>query len=298
MKNILVLGGSGYLGSKVISDLLNIGNASVGGYNLVCTKRKMSNISRIQHSNCIRWIDSSCVDIEETFRREQFYAVLNMACDYGRSEALYSGVIDSNVVFPLKTLDTAVQYRVQNFITIGTGLPDDLNMYSYSKKVLSDFGRFYAQKHNINFVNVKLEMLYGADEPRDRFIPSVILKMLQGAEVNVTLGTQHRDIIAVEDIVYAIKVILQSRLKGYNEISVGTGVAPSISELIDYIWERTGKKSKVNKGAIKMRNKEPDCVADTLMIKKLCEWKPVYWQDGISVMIEKIHQAETGLCKN
>ena len=135
---------------------------------------------------------------------------------------------------------------------------------------------------------MKLEMFYGADEPRNRFIPNLIDKMLKGEEVDVTEGTQHRDIVSVNDILYAIQMVINYNLKGYNEIPVGTGVAPSISELVDFIWEETGKKSKVNKGSIPMRKNEPDCVADVKILSSICEWHPVYWKNGIREMIQKM----------
>ena len=59
-------------------------------------------------------------------------------------------------------------------------------------------------------------MLYGADEPKNRFIPDLIGKMLRGEAVNVTEGTQHRDIIAVDDIINAIIAIIHSELHCYH----------------------------------------------------------------------------------
>lgn len=73
---------------------------------------------------------------------------------------------------------------------------------------------------------------------------------------------------------------------GYNLI--GTGIAPSISELIDFIWEKTEKKSIVNKGAVPMRLNEPDCIADRSEVLRILNYKPIYWKDGISKMIDEI----------
>ena len=83
-------------------------------------------------------------------------------------------------------------------------------MYSFSKKMFSEFGRFYAEKHGIIFNSLLLEMFYGADEPKNRFLPSIISKMINGEPVETTLGTQHRDIISSDDIVNAILLVLYS----------------------------------------------------------------------------------------
>lgn len=282
--NILILGGNGYLGSKVA-------RALVDKHNVILTKRRNADMSRLEDiKDRFIWVSSSLDAIETVLIYTSIDIVINMISDYGRSNVLYSNVMEANLEFPLKILDKVSEYGVKSFITIGTGLPDELNMYAFSKKNFAEFGRYYAEKGIINFVNLKLEMFYGADEPLNRFLPGVINKMILGEEVNTTIGTQKRDIICVDDIVSAILLVIESNLNGYHEIAVGTGESPSISEIVDFIWENTGKKSKINKGVIPMREDEPDCVADTTEIEKLGEWRPVKWKNGILKMITDMYK--------
>lgn len=133
-------------------------------------------------------------------------------------------------------------------------------------------------------------MYYGFDEPQDRFIPAIIRKMICGDIVNTTYGTQLRDIIAVEDVVNLIVEIIYRQLRGFNSIDIGTGTAPAISELVDFIWEKTGRKSVVNKGAIPMRPNEPNCIADMSIVHRILDYKPIYWKDGINKMIDDIRR--------
>ena len=283
--NFLILGGNGYIGSKITRRLLE------DGHTVVCTKRVTSDLSRLSDlQEKIRWIPSSVDGVKSAMQYIKFDYVLNMACNYGKNHILYDEVIDANIEFPLDVLNVAVNDGIKNYITIGTGLPDELNMYSFSKKMFSEFGRFYAEKHNISFCSILLEMFYGADEPDNRFLPSVISKMIAGNPVDTTTGTQHRDIICADDIVKAILLIIDSNLDGYHEIPVGTGVAPTISEIVDYIWNETGRKSVVNKGTIPMRDNEPDCLADTTILKSMGEWNPIPWKTGISQMIKQMEE--------
>jgi len=279
--NILMLGGNGYLGSKVVKRLLR------EGHNVTCTKRAISNISRVREEK-VNWIPASVDAVDTAARYDNFDWVINMVCNYGRSTVLYDNVLEANIEFPLKVLNKATEHKVKNFLTIGTGLPDDLNMYSFSKSMFSDFGKFYVMKHGINFYNLKLEMFYGSDEPAERFISSVIHNMITGREVNTTLGTQKRDIIWVEDIVNAVIMVLNANVSGYYEISVGTGVAPTVAEVVDYIWEQTDFLSKLNKGIVPMRPDEPDCIADTTFLSSIGDWNPVDWKSGLHTMIEDI----------
>lgn len=256
------------------------------GNTIVCTKREKSNLSRVADiENEIIWVQASVDAIDAALQYTSFDYVMNMACNYGRSNVLYDSVIEANIEFPLKVLNKAVESGTKNFLTIGTGLPEEFNMYSFSKKVYGSFGQFYVDKHGVNFMNLKLEMIYGADEPENRFLPSIVRKMLNGEDIETTLGTQKRDIIAVCDVVKAILLIIHSDIKGYHEISVGTGISPSISEIVDFIWEETGRKSKVSKGAIPMRKGEPDCIADTTFLQSLGTWNPVDWKTGIREMV-------------
>lgn len=283
----LILGGNGFLGSKIVKKLLS------EGANVTCVKRDSSELSRLQDFiEKITWISNALPEIEDYFKNHNVDCVINIACNYGRQSVLYGDVLEANIEFPLKVLNKMTEYGVRRFLTIGTGLPDELNMYSFSKKMFSEFGRFYHEKHGIDFYNLKLEMFYGPDEPKDRFIPSVIDSLLKGKDVDTSIGTQKRDIIYVEDIVKAVFMVLDSNLKGYYEIPVGTGVAPSISELLDYIKVQTKSTAQIHKGAYPMRADEPDCVADISFLKSIGEWNPTPWKEGIANMIETMRKAE------
>lgn len=283
--NILILGGNGYLGSKVARKLIQEGHSLTG------TKRQNSDLSRLRDlKHAIEWIPASVDTVEQTVNYTKFDWIINTACSYEREQLSYDHVIESNMEFPLRVLNIAVRKDVPNFLTIGTGLPDEFNMYSFTKKKFSEFGCFYSCKHEMNFYNLCLEMFYGADEPSNRFLPSVIHNMLLGEDVNTTIGTQCRDIISVEDVVSAVMMVITCDKKGYHKIPVGTGTAPTISEMIDFIWNETGRKSRINKGIIPMRNQEPNCIADTTFLKSIGVWEPVYWKDGIKTMIQQMQQ--------
>lgn len=285
--NILMIGGNGYLGSKVTNAL------SGNGHTIICTRFNGSDISKVTDEN-VTWIPASVEAVETAFKFTNFDCIVNLACNYGKGESSRV-VIDANLEFPLSILSIATEQNVKKYVTIGTSLPDMLNMYSYSKKKLSEFGRFYSEKNGTCFCNLLLEMFYGWDEPSDRFIPSIIRSMICGKEVNTTLGTQKRDIISVDDVIKAIVAVVEKALNGYNDISVGTGVAPTISEIVDFIWNETGKKSKINKGTISLRENEPDCIANTSVISMICKWQPINWKTGLHNMIEEIKHCEAFL---
>ena len=277
----LILGGSGYLGSKIINAL------SGTRHRIVATKREGSDIGRVKTKD-VFWIPAKVEAVKTAMLYETFDWILNTVCNYGRSNILYNDCIAANIQFPLEILNLAAEAGVHNYLTIGTGLPDRFNMYSMSKNMFAQFGNFFAEKHSINFLSMKLEMFYGSDEPKDRFIPKVIQMCKNNEDIKITLGTQHRDIIAIQDVVDAIFFVINYGLKGYHEVPVGTGEAPSIREIVEFIYQATNSKSQIYFGAIPMRENEPDCIADISKLNGMgfnCKWP---WKIGLQKMIQEM----------
>lgn len=275
---ILVLGGTGYLGSCLIKRILK------EGHMVICTKRKTSDLSCLKDQN-IKLVDASESDVKDVLKTDAVELVINLTCSYENGIDSYVAVVHSNLYFPLHVLNLCVQYQVPHFITIGTGLPDEFNMYSFSKKELSEFGRFFSEKHNMNFVELKLEMFYGVDEPRDRFVSRFLYKMKKNERLELTIGTQKRDIIYIDDVIESIVFLIGKELKGYWKIPIGTGEGPTIRQVIEYMHNVTESKSELCFGAIPMRQNEPDSIADISILKELGFQIKYSWQAGIDKMI-------------
>ena len=285
--NCLILGSTGYLGSKLIHTLVDEGCSVVG---TIRTTSNMNGLDDIKER--IRLIPAAAGAVETSMQYEDFDWVINVSGNYGRSTRLYQSVLQSNIDFPLYILDLAAENGIPNYMTISTGLPEELNMYSFSKDIFARFGRFYSDKHGINFFNMKLQMFYGSDEPLDRFLPGTVYKMIRGMDIEATIGTQHRDIIAVEDVVGAIMCVLKSRDIGYHDVDVGTGLAPSIHEVLEYLREQTGSSGRINYGAVELRDGEPDCVADLTVLNGYGYKVKYDWKTGLIKMIEEIQRRE------
>ncbi|EDM2890084.1 CDP-abequose synthase, partial [Salmonella enterica subsp. enterica serovar Typhimurium] len=70
-------------------------------------------------------------------------------------------------------------------------------------------GHYYANMHDISFVNMRLEHVYGPGDGENKFIPYIIdcLNKKQSC-VKCTTGEQIRDFIFVDDVVNAYLTIL------------------------------------------------------------------------------------------
>lgn len=165
--------------------------------------------------------------------------------------------------FPLNILNLCVKNHIKNFMTIGTALPKNFNMYSFTKSKFADFGEFFCDNEEINFVNLNVEMFYGGfNEPDNRFIKSCALKLIQNIDLDLTIGTQKRDIIHMEDVTHLISALMNTNyIKGYRSLDVGSGINHSVREIIEFMKQEMNSCSRLNYGVIQSRVGEPSTVA-------------------------------------
>lgn len=272
---ILIMGGTGYLGFNILDRLIK------ANHEIFCVVRKSSDLSKFNNfSTCnggggyidkVKIILNDLNNIEEYFKNENFDWIINAVCAYRPNETLYADMFEANMIFPLKILNLASKYNVKNYMTMGTSLPDNFNMYSFSKSKLSDFGRFMSGEAEINFIDLKLEMFYGGlYEPLNRFMKSCVVKLKNNEPLLLTAGLQKRDIIHVDDVVSVIIKILNSEIfNGYISLPVGSGEQHSIRKIIEFLKKELNSNSLLNFGAVPSRKNEPDTLADTGWYKNI-----------------------------
>lgn len=224
----------------------------------------------------------------ELFSKVQIDWVINCAGVYQKESN--ENMMEGNLIYPLQIMDAALSYGVKNIMNINTALPANLNFYSFTKKEFGRFGNFYADSYNLNFYNLLVEMFYGPDEPKDRFFSAVADKLKQDSDVELTEGRQKRDIVHVDDVCQAVKLIMRSGWRGYHDVPVGTGEGRQVRELVEYMHKRMNSSSKLLFGAIPMRKNEPDSIADISLLKKL-GYKVTYsWKSGLDKLIEGVER--------
>lgn len=262
--NILLLGATGYLGSNIAQYL------SRCGHKVICVVRKTSNIFWLRNLN-VTLISNEPWQMELTFAQDKIDWVINGVCTYKPNDSFYGDMLESNIVFPLSVLNLAMKYGTKNYMTMGTGLPPDFNVYSFTKAKFSDFGEYLSKKEKINFADLRLEMFYGGqNEPDNKFMKSSIRKLIAGEKLKLTEGTQKRDLIRVEDLLRLIELLIKSNyVRGYKMLSVGSGESHSIQEIIGYMAECCASSSDIHFGAIESRAGEPDTQADITWYKDI-----------------------------
>ncbi|WP_288550702.1 NAD(P)-dependent oxidoreductase [uncultured Brachyspira sp.] len=251
--NIILVGATGYLGSKLLKNLLEDNNN-----NVLSLVRNPNNIN-----NYILINDPKLYEKINIFNPDM---LIYTSCVYDNGINNYMDILKANFIFPLELMN---KIKLKTFIYIGTSINKYTNQYSLSKNQLAEYGKYYSIHNNINFINILLETFYGKNEPQNRFLSTIINKLKNNEEINLTEGNQIRDFIYIEDVINGINIIIKSNLKGYYDIPLGSGEGISIKELLEYLKTALNSKSNLNFGVIPLRKNEHSGFADITKMKEL-----------------------------
>lgn len=274
---ILILGVTGYVGRKVSDRLVSL------GYQILGLSR--TNIS-------IPGIDMFLAeDYERVFQEHPDLAcIINLSGVYEKPGISLEDILEGNLYYPLRVMLHFKETKVRKIINIATSLPENLNLYTVSKKKLSEFGQWMTESDtegSLTFLNVLLENYYGEQEPENRFLSYVTRNLMDNQDIDMTTGEQHRDFIYISDVVDGIiRLIENQQPAGYADVSLGTGEAPSIREIVEYLRDISHSTSTIHFGAIPKRKHEPDSVADRENMSRFGIVPAFSWKEGMKKLVE------------
>ncbi|TDN55102.1 CDP-paratose synthetase [Buttiauxella sp. JUb87] len=271
---ILITGANGYLGSQLISHLSDK-HITIG---LV---RKNTDANVFIETTDEHWI-------EKIVKFSPDVVINTVAC-YGRKNELFSTLLDSNIIFPAKILESLPQTNTL-FINCGTSLPPEVSPYAFTKQKFPEIAKFIVEGNNNRFLELKLEHFFGALDSDSKFTSMIIRKCLRNETIQTTSGVQKRDFLYVEDLLSAFDCILSNidYFPKFDSIEIGSGEAISIREYVETVHSITNSKSNIEFGVVPQRKNELmfSC-ANTSALKNL-GWSRKYSLVGaISEIIDK-----------
>jgi len=275
VKNVLLTGATGFLGSKLAARLLDFPDA----YCVTALMRSKSNTLRIKDLAGLRLVDMGRESLDDLFAAARFDIIIHCATDYGRDATVRSDIVEANLLLPVRLLDLGIRHGLSVFINTDTMLDKGVSSYTLSKRQFREWLENAADR--IVGVNVVLEHFYGAGDNPSKFVTRVIRDLLaEVPAIPLTLGEQKRDFIYIDDVVEAFVRILArvaSTRPSCQEYQVGTGHSVTLREFVAIAHELCGKPStRLEFGAISYRLNEPMDVKVDLGPLHALGWAPCW----------------------
>lgn len=292
-KNILIIGGTGFIGYHLAKESLKKGWVVTS----ISTKpsKKKRYLSKVKYIFCdITNKKSLNNNIYKSF---DYVVNLGGYVDHSNKKKTFH----SHYIGCKNLTEIFLEKKPISFVQMGSSIE-----YGRLKSPQSEKGRcnpksiygkakLLATKHLIKLFKkekfpctiLRLYQSYGPRQDLNRFIPIIISACIKNKKFPCSLGNQFRDFIHVKDVVNAIlKSLTQKKARG-QIINIGTGKPKKLKEVIQYI-KIISKGGHPQFGKIKMRKEEMLKVYPTIKkAKKIINWKPqVSFNDGIKKMVE------------
>jgi len=293
MKNVLVTGGAGFIGSHLCEGLLAAGHRVRVLDSLIYGKREWV-------PGDAEFIQGDIRDIEACQRAaEGMQAVLHCAAmsRSGPSQENLDFCTQANIAGTQNMLLAARDAGVKRFIYSGSSTyygsrtpphresdpPDFLNIYGLTKRVGEQYCLLFDQGFGLPCIVLRYFNVYGPRQPETGAYALVLGIFLRCAAEGKTLeihgdGQQRRDFVHVRDVVAANIAALSSTLRG-EVFNVGSGTNISVQELADMISpDQVHTEGRKGDSAATL--------ADIAKIKAALGWSPrVSFLDGLKELM-------------
>jgi CDP-paratose synthetase len=290
MKNILLTGSTGFLGSHLLKKLV------ANSYSVTCLKRQSSDLWRVKKlTQEVDWADIESTDFHDVIFEKKIDYIIHCATDYGRKQVNPIETIEANLMLPLRLLHASKKTNVSAFINTDTILDKRINHYSLSKSQFVDWLRYYSSDFTV--INLAIEHFYGAHDDVSKFASFIISELLdnKAKELDLTKGLQERDFIHIDDVTEAFLILIgriSTLEQDFYHFEVGSNELISIKDFVTLVKKLCNNtKTKLNFGALPYRKNEVMCTnADTSFLKSL-GWETQFTlEEGLK---EAIHEERT-----
>lgn len=292
-KTILLTGGTGFLGSRILELLVS------QNYPVVLIKRSSSDSRRINHLLRNKTIDLFDIDkysAEDCFNNYKIDSIIHTATCYGRLNESVFDIIKSNFVLPVELLMLALRRGVSCFINTDTFSNEKIELtgnekfYVRSKKDFLKYAKDLINGADMVFANMIIEQMYGPDDNKTKFIPFIVKSLLGNVkEISLTPGKQRRDFVFVDDCAEAIMSVLNNKnsLSCFEEFGIGTGQAVAIKKVVEVIKDKTNSNTVLKWGDLPYRKNEIMSHRANISNNKKIKWKPAHaLEEGINKTVE------------
>ncbi len=284
---VFVTGGTGMIGSHLVRSLRK------EGYLVWVLTRLGSGRIRLRDIEDVQFIETDLLDreaLDQAFQRVRPHVVFHLASTLWAQGPRLEPMdhLRANAMGTMTLLEVLCGYPHTKVVVTGSSsvygsgshLREDrmlapTSVYGATKAAASLLMQTYARAYGLRTVELRLFMPYGPGELPIRLVPHTILSALAGQDVPMTLGTQQRDLIYIDDVVDALMLAAATDLAPGTVINIGSGAGVPVRQVVETILELMGHPVKALLGAVPMRPDElMECSADITAARQQLGWQP------------------------
>lgn len=285
-KNVLVIGGSGFIGSALVNRLCTL-DANLFSLGLPISEKNTLSDNGVHHI----FADlRNAEDLATKLSKHSFQYVFNLGGFVNHSPFLKEGrsVIDAHFVGTLNLLESIYTDELLRYVHIGSSdeygsakAPQSENMreapispYSVAKTAATHLVESLARSEGLPGVVARFFLVYGPEQGTERFIPFLIKNCLEGKQFPTSKGEQLRDFCFIDDIVDGLLLCAIKEEAIGKTFNLASGEPISIRQMINSLVEIIGS-GEPDFGAYPYRPGENmELYADITKAKEILDWKP------------------------
>ena len=270
MHNILLTGGSGFIGSNIFDNIKK-------NHKIYLIQRKKTKSKFLKNKN-VKIIKFNNYNLLAAKLREiKVDIVIHCATHYKKKHKIndIKKFADSNVLLGNIILENLKTMKVKKFVNFTTTWENTDGIYNNSKNLYAAYKNsfscilnFYRKKFTkIKFIDLVIVDTFGSNDKRDKIINTLKKNYYKNKITNIISRNLYLNLINVEDIVEATKIVLKKNIRSGKYILKNKSFV-SIFKLIKLINKSSNKKIKVKwLSNVKIKDK-------FIKYELLKSWKP------------------------
>src|SRR5262249_41190047 len=299
MKNILITGGAGFIGSHLVDRLLSEGDwriTVVDDFNdFYSPSIKRDNIREHLKNPNYRLVEADIRDqvaLEPAFVEANFDCIVHLAARAGvrpslRQRQLY---VETNINGTTNLLEFARKHGVRQFVFgssssvygVNEKVPfaesdpifNPISPYAATKATGELICHTYSHLYDMRIVCLRFFTVYGARQRPDLAIHK-FAKLISGGKAIPVFGdgTTRRDYTYVDDIIAGTRAAIDYNQSNFEIINLGESRTVQLRELIALLEKELGQIAKIDRQPLQPGD-VPQTFADITKARRLLNYNP------------------------
>jgi UDP-glucuronate 4-epimerase len=316
VKNILVTGGAGFIGSHLADRLLDEGESRItvvddfnDFYDPAIKSDNVRQSLENPNYNLFRIDIRDKTALETVFASARFDCIVHLAARAGVRPSLEQPLLyaETNIRGTLNLLELARAHAIKQFVFgssssvygINAKVPfseDDpirqpISPYAATKAAGELLCHTYSHLYGIRCVCLRFFTVYGPRQRPDLAIHKFARLITEGKTIPVFGdGTTRRDYTYVDDIIAGVRAAIDYEASNYEVVNLGESRTVELRELIELLEKTLGIEAKIDRQPLQPGD-VPQTFADVTKARRLLAYNPqTQIEDGIKKFVDWFRQ--------